>query len=260
MLIDPHCHLDDPSLLDSLDVALEQALSAGVRGALIPGYGPARWPRQSELLRRDGDFILWGGFGLHPWAIDGELPAQVQLARLEQGWREHAVTWGDRLRAVGEFGLDRSRRMQAVPLQLQRELFSWHLDKARQRDLPLILHLVRCDGLALSLLAESGPWTGVVHAFSSHRQTVPAYLETGLALSYGGGLLRSEKVRQALKATPLERLMFETDAPAGAAGLGGPAQLLEIVQAASQVLGKSVEYLLARQRENCQRIFRFNPA
>lgn len=264
-LIDPHCHLDDPRLETTLGESLQTAWEAGVHGALIPGYGPQRWPRQSELLQQGGRFELWGGFGLHPWAIDPDRGLERQTAELERGWHRFALRWGDRLRAVGEFGLDRSRRMAGVPLALQRGIFEWHLRKAAGAGLPLILHLVRADGPALSLLAQGGPWQGVVHAFSGHRETVARYLALGLSLSFGSGLLVGEKARGALRVTPLDRLMFETDGPAGWRGapvgeLCGPARLIEIVQAASQVLGKSVEYLLARHRENCQRVFRLDPA
>lgn len=239
----------------------------GVGGALIPGYGPDRWVRQSELLAQSkADFVLWGGFGLHPWAIPPAQPLPALLEQLEHGWRQHTPGWGQMLRAVGECGLDRSDRMVEVPLELQQAVLAWHLEKARSSGLPVILHLVRADGPALQQLSEQAPWRGVVHGFSSHPQTVPAYLAAGLCLSYGSGLLVSEKIRQALRATPLDRLMFETDGPVGwrvrlpAGEVAGPARLLEIAQAASQVLGKSVEYLLARHRENCREVFRLDAA
>jgi TatD DNase family protein len=259
VIFDPHCHLDDPELAPVLEQAVETSLSAGVSGALIPGYGPERWPRQTDLLLRQGRFSTWGAFGLHPWAVDPNRDLEPQLAELEKGWCQHAERWGDRLKAIGEFGLDRSRHGQHVPMPLQQRLFSWHLRRAEQTNLPLILHLVKADGAALKLLSEGGPWKGVVHAFSSHQQTMAGYAQLGLSFSYGSALLRSDKVRESLRATAEDRLMFETDAPQG---LGrdfssprGPHHLLEIVRAASQVLGKSVEYLLARHRENCARVF-----
>ncbi len=262
LLIDPHCHLDDPLLTSSLEEAFPQALQAGVVGAIIPSYGPDRWEEQNRLLQGDPRFRLWAGFGLHPWAVETETPPQALLASLERGWQEYALPWQQQgqLVAVGEFGLDRVRR---VPLPLQRAVFDWHLSKARQHDLPVILHLVRADGAAFELLEAGAPWSGVVHGFGSHAETVPRYLDLGLDLSFGSALLNSEKVRASLRATPLGRLMFETDAPAGLKGdfpsPKGPAFLIKIAEAASQILGKSVEYLLARHRENCARVFRLSP-
>jgi TatD DNase family protein len=259
-LFDPHCHLDDPAFAEpTLDLALRQALQAGVGSALVPGFGPGRWPRQSELLLNQRGFLMWGAFGLHPWAVDPAQDIDSLRLVLERGWQDHAQKWGEGLVAVGEFGLDRSRRGQVVPWDLQGALFGWHLQRARLGKLPVILHLVRSHGAALEQLTAQPPPGGVVHAFGGPVETVPAYLELGLCLSFGSALMHREKARESLRATPPEQMMFETDAPGGLKGDFppplGPAHLPKIVEAASQVLGKSVEYLLARHRENCARVF-----
>jgi TatD DNase family protein len=261
MLIDPHCHLDDPELAEGLESALQMALASGVQGALIPSFGPSRWDRQTQLVLRKSDFKIWGAFGVHPWALDNALDQADYRSILEEGWRRHACLWGERLKAVGEFGLDRSARLKSVPMQLQRAVFGLHLEWARRLNKPVILHLVRADGEALSLLEAAIPLPGgVVHGFSGHAQMVPRYLELGLGLSFGSGLLRHPKTQSALRATPAESMMFETDAPgplkADFPAPWGPHHLRKIIEAASQILGKSVEYLLARHSENCARIFR----
>lgn len=259
-MLDPHCHLDDPSLEPFLDEVFQRSAKAGLRGVLVPGYGPERWNKQEELLLSRKLIDVWGAFGLHPWALQSGNDIQATIEILEQGF-ERALGWGKKLVAVGEFGLERSRKI-TTPLTVQSEIFGWHLEKAKKFGLPVILHLVRSDGKALDLLQAGAPWRGVVHGFSSHSQTVPHYLALGLYLSFGSALLHSDKARAALKATPLERVMFETDAPAGLKGNfsppRGPHQLQDIFQAASQILGKSVKYLLARHQENCREVFRLS--
>ncbi len=247
-LIDSHCHFDDPQL--DFEVAVRVARAAGVDGAVIPGYGPERWARQSELLLSRGDFALWGGFGIHPWVLEPSTSSEAYRDMLAQGWVQYARRWGERLVAVGEFGLDRSKTRGGT-LELQRSVFSHHLDLARTAGLPVILHLVRSDGLALELLRElPPPRGGVIHAFSSQPETVPAYAELGLSFGFGAGLLRFSKVREALRAVGSDRFMFETDDPKDRYNLR------EILEAASQVLGKSVEYLRKQHSENCARVFR----
>lgn len=247
-LLDSHCHLDDPQL--DFEAVVRAARADGVDGAVIPGYGPERWARQSELLLSPGDFALWGGFGIHPWALEPSTSPETYRDMLGQGWVQYARRWGDRLVAVGEFGLDRSKT-RGRALELQRSVFSDHLELARTAALPVILHLVRADGLALELLRElPPPHGGVVHAFSSQPETIPAYAELGLSFGFGAGLLRFPKVREALRAAPSDRFMFETDDPKDRYNLG------EIIEAASQVLGKSVEYLRKQHSENCARVFK----
>ncbi len=247
-MIDSHCHLDDPEI--DFEMAVERAKQVGTSGALIPSYGPNRWARQSELLAKpNDDFPLWGGFGIHPWVLEASDSPETYRTLLKEGWDNYAQSWGSRLIAIGEFGLDRSPTRRAVPIQLQREVFKEHLTLAQTQNLPVILHLVRADGAARELLQAQPPTAGgVVHGFSSHSQTVPSYLELGLTLGFGAGLLRTAKVRDALKVTPLKSILFETDT--------SPELLGEIVIAASQILGKSVEYLRAQHSENCARVFR----
>lgn len=246
-MIDSHCHLDDPRV--DFETAVRSAQKWGVKGAVIPGYGPERWPRQNELLLLPGDFTLWGGFGLHPWALQPEHKAQEIASTLQQGWKRYSQAWGSRLVAIGEFGLDRSPAMSNRPWELQKAVFTEHLKLAAQSQLPVILHLVRADGEALKLLAcDPPPRGGVVHGYTSHAETLPRYGEHGLSFGFGAGLLRYAKVRKALQATPLDRLLFETDDPLGTS-------LEQIVQAASQILGKSVEYLRKQHSENCVKVF-----
>jgi TatD DNase family protein len=234
------------------------AAAQGVTGVLIPSYGPQRWQRQSRLLSEPHGVELWGGFGLHPWALQRGLSIDHYRGLMETGWSRFAAGWGDRLKAVGEFGLDRSQRAAEVPASLQQEVFELHLEWAERLRLPVILHLVRADGPALELLARRPPrFGGVVHGFSSHAQTVPAYLERGLFLSFGSALLGRQKAREALRATPGDRFLLETDGPQPLRRClpppWGPNHLPAIAEAASQVLAKSVEYVLERHRENCAR-------
>ena len=248
-MIDSHCHLDDPRV--DFETAVRSAQKWGVSGAIIPGYGPERWPRQNELLLSPGDFTLWGGFGIHPWALRPEQNLHDVTTTLHQGLKRYASIWGERLVAIGEFGLDRSRAISERLWELQKAVFTEHLKLAGQTQLPVILHLVKADGEALKLLAcDPPPHGGVVHGFTSHAETVPRYAELGLFFGFGAGLLRYPKVRRALQATPLDRLLFETDDPLGTTNLE------QIVQAASQILGKSVEYLRKQHSENCVKVFK----
>ena len=249
-MVDSHCHLDDPGI--DFEKAVEQAKLAGTSGAIIPSYGPNRWARQTELLAKPNPaFPLWGGFGIHPWTLEISKSAESYERSLEEGWQQYVQSWGTRLVAIGEFGLDRSPARRHIPFELQREVFAHHLGLAQKQRLPVIIHLVKADGAARELLeAQPPPIGGVVHGFSSNAQTVPSYLDLDLALGFGAGLLRFEKVREALKATPLESILFETDT--------SPELLGEIVIAASQILGKSVEYLQAQHSENCARVFKLS--
>ncbi len=261
-LWDHHAHMDAPELWSERVEHLAQAHRSGVAGVLVPGFGPGRWDRSVSIAQERHSTGVAVAFGLHPWAVPPEVSRdpEAAVALLESGWNKYReqAPWS----AIGEFGLDRSRRGARVALPVQEALFRSHLAIAQSAGLPVILHLVRSDGRALELLgAQALSAAGVVHSFGSHKETVPAYVKLGLYLSFSPTLLTSEKVRQALVATPTDRILFETDAPDGPRNAGleasGPAALIEVINVASQVLGKSVEWCCRLHRENVRRLFRF---
>lgn len=264
-MLDPHCHLDDPLLEGQLELLSRLALDHKVHSVLIPSYGPTRWPRQSELVMGELPIAIWGAFGIHPWALSPALKVAQYQTQLQQGWNLFASKWGSKLKAIGEFGLDRSSRCKDLALDLQLEVFKLHLNLASEHKLPAIIHLVKADGPVQAVLKHYPlPHGGVVHGFSSHPQTVAQYVKLGLALSFGPSLLKNAKVQEALKATPQDQILFETDAPQALIKTGfsspyGPHHLKKVIIAASKLMGKSVEYLLNLHTKNCNRIFNLQP-
>jgi TatD DNase family protein len=70
----------------------------------------------------------------------------------------------------------------------------------------------------MALLEEEiskGPFTGVIHCYSSSRRLAERAVALGLYLGIGGILTfkRSEEIRATVRDMPLERLLLETDAP-----------------------------------------------
>ena len=255
---DSHCHLQLDPLFERVDSELAEASLAGVRGVVVPAYGPEQWERQTVLLEHSNVRLA---FGIHPWCVPGsEFPDLTRS--LDEGWTKHAPLWGERLVAVGEFGLDRSNKEFKDCFEIQEQLCRRHLELAERVELPVILHVVRCHGRALALLERYAHLRGVVHSYSGPPELVEDFLQLGLSLSYSGNIMQSEKARKSLKATPSEAILFETDGPAGNglsnAGESGPKNLQEVLQVASSILGKSIEWCRSVHNENTSRVFRLN--
>lgn len=224
----------------------------------MPSYGPDEWTRQDQLNRFDG---VYQALGIHPWCVPGS-DSESLVSRLNDAFDFYPSKWKERLKAVGEFGLDRSKPEFKECFAVQKTLFRLHLEWAQRLSLPVILHVVKAHGAAHELLREwSAPITGVIHAFAGPKELVAQYAEFDLCFSYCGSLRFSEKAKDALRNTPQERIMFETDGPDGPNLVEdeplSPALLPEVVQIAAEVLGKSVEWCWAVHRENCRRVFKF---
>ena len=178
---------------------IARARDRGVAGVVVPGVDPGQWGRGLRTRDAHPGFVVGIGLGFHPCFLpDGE----PDLAELERQLIAHGAT------ELGECGLDR----RAGELDRQERWLRAQLELARRLDLPVCLHVVRAHGRALALLDEL-PVRGFVHGYSGPPELVARYLAAGLELGFGKAVLREGKARQALRATPAERLRLESDCP-----------------------------------------------
>lgn len=134
-----------------------------------------------------------------------------------------------RCAGVGEIGLDyhfdADDDIAPAPHDAQIACMARQLELAVAHDLPVELHL-RNDPAdeartahadAYRVLREVGlPTAGcVLHCFGEERATMERFVELGCRIAYGGAATfgRNEPVREAFAATPLDRILFETDCP-----------------------------------------------
>ncbi|BDU77169.1 TatD family hydrolase [Mesoterricola sediminis] len=232
MLVDAHCHLQDPRLAADLEGVLARARAAGVGAFVVCGTREADWGAVLDLARTRAGVIPFAG--LHPWHV----------AEASPGWEPALVAAFHAGAGAGEAGLDFSegrpdRDLQEAVLAAQVRLAAAH-------GLPLALHAVKAaDRLAAVLrrvgLGRAG---GYVHAFSGAPEVARTYLDLGLHLSFGGAITRpgATRAQAALAFVPRDRYLLETDAPdlapAGVTGPNEPAHLALIAAAAGRIRGE----------------------
>lgn len=130
--------------------------------------------------------------GIHPW--DAE--------------RGRALPDFDHCDIIGETGLDYACEVDRLS---QERLFRAHLEAAERLQKPVVLHTVRAFEPTIKILAEYNIAGVVFHGFIGSQQQAAEALRRGYYLSFGSRSLRSSKTRQAIAATPLDRLFVETD-------------------------------------------------
>ena len=225
----------DPAL------ALKVSEEAGVTDVLIAGVEPGGWVQQSDLAGPG----VHTAYGLHPWTA-AEPDGLKALARALDTLAPPV--------AVGEIGLDGSRAHRHR-LKQQEAVFLAQLDLARQRDLPVILHIVRAHGAALACFDQCPAPGGMVHGFSGHPEVAREWLRRGMSLSYGRLLCdpSARRARASAAITPLNRLLIETDSPDQ---LQNPADLPLVLAALSAIRALPLGLLAAATAENACRLFR----
>ncbi len=257
--IDGHCHLDDASFDEDRDAVWERARAAGLAGAVLAGVSPETWARQRALASRYAG-LVWTA-GLHPCAVAGMSPVQLRAA-LDA--LPACFVGPNPARGLGELGLD-TRLVERASLDRQLPVFRHQLAIARDRALPIVLHLNGrgVHAAALSLLRADGlPIAGgLVHAYSGSAELVAEYVALGLHLSFAATVCRADarKVHRAVLSTPADRLLVETDcpdqSPPGCARRNEPQNLLVIADAIARIRSETSLLVLERSRRALIGIF-----
>ena len=206
MLVDSHCHLDYLARDGDLDEVVARARRAGVGRMLTICTKVTEFESVRGIAARYDD--VWCTVGIHPHEAEAE-PA-VTAARLT------ALARDPRVAGIGETGLDYF--YEHSPRAEQQASFRAHIAAARETGLPLIVHTRDADEDTAAILEAEygqGPFTGVIHCFSTGRELAERAVALGLYISLSGILTfkNAEALRATAAALPLDRLLVETDAP-----------------------------------------------
>jgi len=204
MLVDSHCHLDFPDLIDQLPHLMQRMEKASVGWALVAGVSIERFPAMLDCVRRYAN--LFAAVGLHP---DRPVDDEPEVATLV------ALADDERVVAIGETGLDYYRA--EGDLTWQRARFRTHIAAARRAGLPLIIHSRAAAEDTMRLLHEEGGREagGVFHCFTEDKAVARQALDLGFYISFSGIVTfrNAQALKEVARFVPLDRLLVETDAP-----------------------------------------------
>jgi len=145
--------------------------------------------------------------GIHPWWTEEITTDEVlELKERIQKLVEERKLW-----AVGETGLD---RLYPETLELQKDLFKWHLELSEVHQLPLIIHSVRAGSDLLEIIKgqrPKSPW--IFHDFRGNEELVRKLLDLHphCYFSFGISVDNSQAIRDLLRTIPIGHIFFETD-------------------------------------------------
>lgn len=249
MWTDSHCHLD--ALPDS---ALRDARDAGLSRILIPAVTGLN-PDAHRLSEQDSQVSIAAGW--HPLYLDME-PDKIgrRLTRL--------LETVPGIAAIGEIGLDYWET--DAHADRQRAAFRIQLDIARDRALPVLIHLRKGFDDFLSIARQYPDIRYVMHMFGGSAEVARQLMKLldSIWFSFGGPATRknARHARETLHRLPLDRILLETDAPdlppPGFPPPNVPANLPVIGKRIAEILNIPVEKLAEQTNANAGEVFRWN--
>ena len=250
--VDTHCHLHFPDYAEDREGMIERSRQAGVETFITVGTDLETSRQALELAHRYP--FVYAAAGIHPHDAQGA--KEEDFKEIEQLLHESKVA------AIGEVGLDFFRNLS--PPEVQKKVLNRFFELHRKTAKPLILHVRDAyREMKEQIEAELGrDVRGVMHCFSSDAETMKAFLDFGFYISFAGPLTykKNDALRQALKESPTDRLLLETDAPflppqSRRGKRNEPGYLVETARVASELKGVSTEELGRVTTENARRLF-----
>ena len=234
-----------------------------------------------KVAREFPEDVLGATAGFHPshlntdWhhdpdELDSEIQEKFDIQELRRVASEKEVV------GIGECGLDYYRIVNSdkriassggteEAKKRQREVFIAQIELAHELKKPLVIHCRSAFPDLIDLLTAHrltlNALPGIIHFFSGTKDDAEKLLNLGFYLAFGGVVTFARDYDEALRFTPLDRILLETDAPyvAPASHRGKknePAYITETAKKIAELKPASYEKVCEITSANARRVFR----
>ena len=211
-LIDSHCHIHDSDYDFIVEDVLTQAARRGVKTMICVASNIRASKEALAFSKRHK--TCHASLGIHPHEAIKTLKQLHSDFRYLKKLARQALKSG-RVVAIGECGLDYFYHKQEDVRRRQRRLFSWHLELAKELQLPVIGHIRNASSDFWSIY-ERCQVPMVWHSFTDGKESVKKALQYKDFYFGISGIMTFTKDQNQLdgaRQIPLERMLLETDAP-----------------------------------------------
>ena len=168
--------------------------------------------RQSLLFSKLHKGFVFTSLGLHPeYAVKYSAQEIDDYITFIKEHKAHIV-------AIGEIGLDYNWVTEAHDREKAKEVFITMIELAKRLNLPVQIHAR--NGLkttafsdCLRILADHDAKQVMMHCFSGSDEELRQAIALGYYISFATIICKSTKHQRLAQATPLDRMLLETDAP-----------------------------------------------
>jgi TatD DNase family protein len=258
-LVDTHCHINFHQYDEDRAAVIARAAAAGVTRIIAPAID---LPTSAQLVEMSTQYPnVYAAVGVHPNDV-GEFDEST-IERLTQMAAHPQVV------SIGEIGLD--YYWNKFPHETQIAAFEAQLTLAAHLKLPVIIHnrdssedvMTVLERWVKTLPDELKARPGVMHSFSGTQAIAERALNSGFYLGFTGAITfkKAEETRAIAAATPLDRILVETDAPyltpiPYRGKRNEPAYIPYIVEQIATLKGITPEEAADATTQNAERLFK----
>lgn len=206
MIFDTHCHLYDEMFNEKVDEIIKRCLSQNIGLILLAGDNIPHSKECVKICSRFDDVFC--AIGIHP--LDA---FNIEIELLERDI-ESLIT--NKVKAIGEIGLDYYWVKEEDKRKKQKEVFVKQIEIANKLKLPIVVHARDSVEECINILSETPAlYGGVFHCFSGSVEQMKRIIKLGFYIGLDGPVTYKNAItpKEVAKEVPLDKLVIETDSP-----------------------------------------------
>lgn len=253
-LTDSHCHLYSiPG--EDIEAVIQNSLKANVSRIICVGASEGLESAKTSILLAEKFPAVWATVGIHPH----DTGKCLNVKALEEFCSHKKVV------AIGETGLDYFRDW--APKENQLKVFKDTIALALNQKKPLVIHSRDAAKDCLEILKKENAKDvgGVFHCYAEDAEFAKKLIDINFLVSFPGTITfkSATKLREIVKAIPLEQIMLETDAPYMApepfrGQHSEPKHVLQIAQKLAEIKELSLETIAEVTTRTALRFFKIS--
>ena len=258
-LFDTHAHYTDKRFDTEYEGGAEELL----RAVFTSGVGKivnvgTNYENSLEVIFQAAKYDgMYAAVGIHPSDCKECTDIELEMKRLSdllEKREEHKIV------AIGEIGFD--YYWEPVEKEKQFEYFYRQMELAEKYDIPVVIHDREAHGDTVAMIERFPKVRGILHSCSASAETVKELCKKGWYVSFSGTVTfkNAARVKDAAAATPIDRLLSETDCPYLAphphrGKLNHSGLMSFTVEALASIHGVSVDFMREKLYQNAMKIF-----
>ncbi len=276
MIYDTHSHLNFWVFDIDRKRVIEGCLKEGI-GMINVGTNYETSKKAVEIAQKYKEGV-YASVGLHPINFDTGL-VKMKIDKREGSHFEKEfnvlayedLAKSEKVVAIGEIGLDyywrpKGTKKKEIFKQKQKELLKKELELAKKLNLPVIFHCRMAHQDLIYFLKENEdlrPKKAVMHGFVGNLEELNEYFNFGFYIGFNGIIFKKiEKIdfEKIIKATPLEKILIETDcpylSPPGYFERNDPMGVKIVIEKIAQIKNSSFEEITTQTTKNVRQLFK----